>query len=273
MKNAFNKKHVLYGLVILMICEIGGIVLLSKINDDSYTVALKMKNVSEEQQESLIENTVKKQQELTSNQIKQSLLNYVNENNIDLVNKDKEWNREEVEKVLNITVEPIKVFGNKGGVIVFDSITGDVFLDTTPEKTLGNNIKESRLKKEQVDMLMVKKDTASDDGLILANLDEVDDPHNFDKYPLGKHDRSFIERSILPFETLGFAKEKQLTILISANETDIFKRYVADYEEIEQDIIMIEKGAKASVIVTGMLSAITIIAAVGILYTYKNKKA
>lgn len=270
MKEAFGKKVTFYALVGLMIIEAASIITLSKVNDNSYNVALEMRNMTTEHQSILIDDTIKKQQELTSNQIRQSLLNYISKNDMKLVNKDKEWNKEELEEVLNVIVEPIKVFGNKGGITVFDSITGDVFLDTSPHNRKGKNIKDATTNAAEIKKLMEKRDTISEEGIVYTLDKGMTNPKDFAKFPLGKYNREFIEKIILPFESFGFTKGKQLTILISANEEDIFKKYVNGYDSINEDVVRIEKGAKMIAIVTGGWSILTVVIAMYLLYSYKK---
>ena len=43
-----------------------------------------------------------------------------------------QWDSAKLEEILDILVTPIKKFGNNGGMIVYDSNSGEVFLDTTP---------------------------------------------------------------------------------------------------------------------------------------------
>lgn len=261
-----------YLIAILMLIEAFAIVMLAGVNTNSYNIALSMRNITSDYQKTLIENTVKDQQELILSQIKQSLVGYIDKTNTSLVN-NKEWNREEIENVLNIIAEPVKVFGNKGGIVVFDSITGDIFLDTTHNDRKGGNIKDDSASEESIKSLLEKKDTISTTGIIYALEEEgIDKPDDFKKYPLGKFNREFIEKTILPFESMGFAKDKQLTLLVVANEKDVFNKYIDDSDKVNKDIEAIEELSKKATVLTGIALIITMSSAIYLLYLYKKKE-
>lgn len=261
-----------YLIAILMLIEAFAVVMLSGFNDNSYNIALSMRNITSDYQKILIENTVKDQQELILSQIKQSLISYMNNTDTTLI-KDKQWNKEEIETVLNVIAEPIKVFGNNGGIVVFDSITGDVFLDTTPNNRKGANINNDSASEANIKKLLEKKDTTSTNGIIYAlDTEEIDELNNFKKYPLGKHNREFIEKTILPFESLGFAKDKQLTLLVVANEKDVFHKYIDDSDKISKDIDAIERLSKKAAVLTAVALVITMSSALYLLYLYKKKE-
>jgi hypothetical protein len=147
------------------------------------------------------------------------------------------WNKDELNKLLNYIVAPIKCYGNNGGVIVYDSYSGEIFLDTTNiNRHVGSNIfldyenvnckNMAQTKKDINSFLRVKKDSTLTEENFIYSFNEVEDlknPNNFIEYPLGDYNRLFVEKMILPYESFGFeGQPMQLTVLILADENDIY---------------------------------------------------
>lgn len=154
-----------------------------------------------------------------------------------------EWDCEKLEEILDVLVSPIKQFGNNGGLIVYDSNTGQVFLDTTPANRSNSIINASMFddhkaienkNPEETKIVLDKffknkKDSNRVSNIIYMFNEETkmgDEASNFVKYPLGDYDRQFIEMSILPYETIGFdGQPMQLTVLSVIDEQDSFSAY------------------------------------------------
>lgn len=152
-----------------------------------------------------------------------------------------QWNRNELDYLLNLLVTPVKTFGNNGGIIVYDSYSGEVFLDTTPTdrvSTKTNIFKDSEnstcknvesTKTSINSYLKMKKDSDSIENFVYLYNEETDmgnDADNFEKYPLGNYNRQFVEKMILPYESFGFeGQPMQLSVLIVSDEHDISVLY------------------------------------------------
>lgn len=220
---------------------------LGDISKNGYDVLLKAKNMNYKNQEMLITKVVKKQQELISSQIRESLLNYIKINKVSISNNDG-WNKKELSTALNVIVEPIKVFGRNGGIIVFDSNNGEIFLDTTPIKRTGK-MHDDKFSKNQIEELLEKKDTILEDSIIyLAHEKEMtkEEAMDFKANPIGQHKRQFIEKAILPFESFGFgfSEDKQLTILVVADERDVFNSFIEDSNKFNEEMERLELNAR-----------------------------
>ena len=166
---------------------------------------------------------------------------YDNNHNLIAEEVSPQWNKDNLKKVLDTLVSPIKVFGNRGGMIVFDSNSGELFLDTTPNHRTEMHkdyciFDDSKyaMNKESVQKTIdcyfkSKKDSNTIHSIVYMYNDATDMniyDTDFEKYPLGDYDRQFIEMSVLPFETIGFEGQPlQLTVLCIANEKDIYSSY------------------------------------------------
>ena len=168
------------------------------------------------------------------------------------------WNYDKVYKVIDTLIGSQKNFGNNGGMIVYDSNSGQILLDTTSQQRLSKS-KNASIFNDDVSIydlnksythqlitnhLMHKKDTTVSNCLIsLFNEDRIKgNPYDFNKYPLGQYKRQFLDVVTLPYETVGFYGEPlQLTILSVADEQDILKNYYIHSTKINQSFIINEK--------------------------------
>lgn len=185
-------------------------------------------------------------------------------------NAQPRWNTEEVEKILDVLVKPIKMFGNNGGIIVYDSNTGKIVLDTTSIERLrdGNehfifeddkhyknkNVSET---KEVIDnFFKLKKDSNRVSSIIYMFNESTkmgNDADDFTKYPLGRYNREFIELAVLPYESIGFdGQPLQLTMLSIVDEHDV----TAAYENVLSNI---EESLKTNMILYGKTSMVLFI--------------
>ena len=162
-----------------------------------------------------------------------------------------QWNSEEVDKILSLLVAPIKIFGNNSGAIVFDSYSGEVFLDTTKVQRQGSIFEDSKNKLNKNpeetsitirDYMMIKKDSDKSSEFIYMFNEETlmgNNSNDFEMYPLGQYNRQFVEQLILPYETFGFdGQPMQLTIMLIADEQDIYKAYVNNTNNIKDALII-----------------------------------
>lgn len=164
------------------------------------------------------------------------------------------WNTEELENILNLLAAPIKVFGNNGGIIIFDSYSGQVFLDTTPaNRTINNpdlsifedfknpNCKNVFDTKYEINnCIKSKKDSDSIEEFIYLFNEKQDMGKNlndFNKYKLGDYNRQFVEKMILPYESFGFdGQPMQLTVLLIADEQDIFLSFKDNDKNLQSSL-------------------------------------
>lgn len=206
-----------------------------------------------------------------------------------LANAKPEWNEDELNKILDLLVAPIKTFGNNGGVIVYDSNSGEIFLDTTPANRLKNgenNIfkdDQSAYCKNKTETLYgiekcikIKKDSDSiEDFIYMFNEEHImgNDSDNFEKYPLGDYNRQFIEKMILPYESFGFdGQPMQLTVLLVSDEQDIYSAYKYNDDNITKSLnITLELNSKTTIIlISSIFITMTYLCVIAYLFKYSN---
>lgn len=167
-------------------------------------------------------------------------------NELLMKNVKPQWNYDEVQKILDILIRPYKVVGNNGGYVIYDSNSGEIFLDTTPvnrlkskeEVSIFDDISNPKNKNKEATSLEIdtyfkqKKDSTKVSNIIYMFNEATqmgNDKDNYSKYPLGEYNRQFIEMAVLPYETLGFdGQPMQLTVLSVADENDIYSTYKID---------------------------------------------
>lgn len=169
-----------------------------------------------------------------------------------LENATLQWNDEEIKDILNIVAAPSKAFGQSGNVVVFDSSTGEIILDTQSGKAVlgfvGSDGKryitlDDQLSKNAtlIQQYMQKADSDVNTRMV-STLNEttiMDDPSNFGTYPLGQYSREFQEKVILPYQTVGVdGQDMQLTIVLGAQEQEIMSEYkdvLAQYDSMTSE--------------------------------------
>lgn len=140
-----------------------------------------------------------------------------------------QWNKEVVQEVLSVVANPARMFDTSSELIAFDIYTGDIFLNT------GSYIDESIIK-----LLMQKNDTQRNTGLISLHYEKGDmtleHANDFSTYKLGKYDRLFIEKVVLPYESVGVeGLDMQIGISIAVRESELMKPYqstLSDYNDL-----------------------------------------
>lgn len=250
-----NKKMIFGLLIIAFILQIFFFGEISKSDIRYNDIYNNFQEAKYRQEETLLNNTVKTQQLNTLNAIRQSWINYTDNENKQLVLFDKNnnpiWNKEEIDNILNYIVAPIKSYGNEGGIIVYDSYSGEIFLDTTKtNRSIGSNIfldynnpncKNINATKDAItSYLKVKKDSNTNENFIYLfdESENIDNPNDLRNYPLGKYNRIFIEKMILPYESFGFdGQPMQLTVLITTTENDIYSNFKDNNDNIRNLIV------------------------------------
>jgi hypothetical protein len=161
-----------------------------------------------------------------------------------LSNCRQQWNTAQVKTILDIVATPVKAFGSRGDVIIFDSFTGEMIVDNsedckdTPE-VLGkdgkryitldykhpSNKNPEACKRVIENEMMWRKDTDQNSKMVYYFSEPVDmgtDVENFVKYPLGQYSREFQEKVILPYESVGIdGQPMQITIVLGAQEPEV----------------------------------------------------
>lgn len=206
-------------------------------------------------------------------------------------NAKPEWNVNELDYLLNLLVTPIKTFGNNGGIIVYDSYSGEVYLDTTPEDRTNKNInmfedyknkecKNPSAVKSNIDtFIKMKKDSDSIENFIYMfnESNSMEGKYdNYDSYPLGNYNRQFAEKMILPYESFGFeGQPMQLTVILIADEQDIFSIYKENDQDFSNSLKLMTDNyiITISVIILLILlnAFVFIVVAYALIYRFKEK--
>lgn len=172
------------------------------------------------------------------------------------------WNKSNIEFLLSIVSEPYKQSGSTGDVIIFDSYTGEMIVDNSKDcqatqETMGKdgrsyitlNYKHPGNKNPNAclstvnDKFMWRKDSTPADKMVFF-FNETDlnyiNASDFKNYPLGKYNREFQEKIILPFETAGIGNtDMQITIVLGAQEQEIVSIYrpiMIEYEALVKNM-------------------------------------
>lgn len=171
-----------------------------------------------------------------------------------IVKAKPQWQINNINKILDMLVSPIKNFGNNGGIVVYDSNSGIILLDTTSTQRLRDGKPVSIFKdfenpqnKNIEDTtntinnnFRLKKDSLVSSSIIYMFNEPTamgNDAGDFDKYKLGDYKRQFVESSVLPYETLGFdGQPMQLTILSIVDEQDVTSSYKHAMSDLEDSI-------------------------------------
>lgn len=206
-----------------------------------------------------------------------------------IANAKPQWNTEKVDEILGMLVAPIKNFGNNGGIIVFDSYSGQIFLDTTSSQRIRDGEYSSMFEDDKhaynqnpeackgvIDKYFkLKKDSVNSSGIVYMFNEPAamgKDAANFEKYKLGEYNRQFIEASILPYETLGFdGQPMQLSILSVVDEQDVMHNYKSTMTDLESSIAKNEELFGKATVILFISIICTMIIMVIALYKIKYK--
>ena len=197
-----------------------------------------------------------------------------------------EWDIYHVQQILNFLVAPVKSFGNDGGIIVFDSNTGKIFLDTTPanrkekEPNLSifedykNKLNKNPIQtKREINNFITKKDSNRLSSFVYSFNESKqmgNNVLNFKEYPLGQYDRLFVEKLVLPYETFGFdGQPMQLTMLIMSDEQDISKAYKENDLSIDENIKTMNEILERTTLILFISTIITMIVILIAVYIIK----
>lgn len=163
--------------------------------------------------------------------------------------KDNVWQTNSIKEIADIIVSPIRIFGTHSKAIIYDIQTGDIIyaphlsmsdieklIDPVTQKANIQNLHKlvvNQKNEEQVKQLykhlLTKVDT--DGNSLLTSLISEDtyiDPkyiNDFSHYPLGEYNRIFVEKIVLPHESIEIEEDRQLGLIIEVSEQEILSPY------------------------------------------------
>lgn len=210
-------------------------------------------------------------------------------NNLLLSEATPQWDILKINKILSILVSPMKNFGNNGGIVVYDSNSGTILLDTTSIQRISNggtmsifddashplNKNPKDTEKTINNDFKLKKDSLISSSIVYMFNEPTamgDKANDFNKYKLGDYNRQFIESLILPFETLGFnGQPMQLTLLSIVDEQDVTYAYKDVMKDLEDSILKNQQlFGKTTIILFGSIICTMIIMLIS-LFNSKQK--
>ena len=233
------------GLLVCQVLVINGFI--NNISDMNSNNAESL-HISAERSSLYVENVIRKQQRNDLYSIRESWALYESSHDFSEL-EDGQMDKEEVVKLLNLLLSSRKQFGSNGGFIAFNSRTGEILIDTTPVNRIGNIYLDSKnqLNKNSKESAQVidKIFRGYDSTTITSNATYMfneetemgDSINDFYKYPLGDYNRLFVEKIILPYESLGFeSSNEQITVLSLASEKDVINGMDSAEESLDNFI-------------------------------------
>lgn len=230
------------------------------------------------------------QQDLTTEAIRNSINYQLLKNKQKLITESNNWDTTVLERCLNASAKPYKLYGNNSGIIVFDSDTGKIFLDTTPinrvkkypnklifqDYTLDECKNKTQSLKAFNLWLKNNKDSNSNSENFIYLFNEstkFTDVYDYEKYPLGQYNRIFVSKKILPSESYGFyGQDKNLTVMIFTDEQDVFNHYNSINSNINNNISLIANNMSLSLYILILSTFITMLFMFFLLLTIKTRK-
>lgn len=159
--------------------------------------------------------------------------------NIIYTNMRPQWNKEEVIRILNIVAVPMRVFGGSENILIYDIYSGEIIASNT-QKNSGPFVQNLFEDQHVVDKLMIRQDTEIFDNIVYSSTVK-EGLLNYNKYPIGSLDRVFVEKVILPFETVGVDGEPmQIAIASFVKEKEIAYCYESTVSRIKQSVETME---------------------------------
>lgn len=182
-----------------------------------------------------------------------------------------QWNMKAVENIINVIGSASKAFGPAGDLLVYDAFSGEVIVDNSGNtKEVSAVLQENGKRnlslmhkhpmnlnaaqyKTVVDQLMWRKDSDASSKIVsLYSESQYMDPtqlNNFSLYPLGEYKREFIEKVILPYESIGVeGQEMQIGIAIGAQEQEIVSVFSRTTEEMKNSQLHLQAGIKTGIV-------------------------
>ena len=203
-----------------------------------------------------------------------------------------QWNTETVIDVINVVASSSKAFGENGEVVIYDVYTGEILVDNSKstyitKEVLGKDMKRNILLYKNhplnknpesfyrlTEKLMGKSNTQRESQLtsLFDESKQMDDKdiNNFHKYPFGQYDREFVEKIILPYETMGVdGMDMQLGIAIRSQEQEIFSAFKAVDNDFKSLISEEEKESDIASLIPMISSLLSIFITFLSIYTLR----
>lgn len=230
--------------------------------------------------ETFIKDTIRAEQRRALVAIRQAWVQYLSTNpDVELLTEDNQWNEKVIKDIFSIIAEPLRLFSTNSNLMVTDINTGNILVapmltDEDKEKISLNGkpnvlmyYKLSGLHqshtREIYNELLIKKDSDRN-SLMTSLMSEPSqiryaDINNFTKYPLGRYNREFIEKIVLPYESIGVngLDNMQLVVSIGVNESEIMKPYTqrmetlnSNFNELYTIAMNLKKGLQATIVVS-----------------------
>lgn len=181
-------------------------------------------------------------------------------NNVLITNARPVWNTQTINDILNVIIYPNKTFGENSNIIVYDLYDGTILMDNYSEAINSKDVLDTNgvpnlynytkhpnnLNPTQYKDLLPKLFTRSDTQIYTQlislfhegrpNLKD-EDINNFSIYDLGDLNRGFVEKIVLPYESVGIeGLDMQLGVMIIVQEEDIYQIYKDDIKQFESNI-------------------------------------
>lgn len=185
------------------------------------------------------------------------------------------WKREELQNLIKLVTTPLNAF-NACYVTVFDTYTGEVFISNDNNR-FEDYISLENTDEEEYKQLMKQLDTNEKYTLTSfyyeKGLKNDASALDYSKYPLGKYNRLYEEKIILPYETIGVeGQDMQLTILVGVNE----KSLMVTFKQLMEDFNIITNYVQTDInkiIIYPMISVLlSLTSALVIIYLLKKNK-
>lgn len=182
-----------------------------------------------------------------------------------------QWNIQAVKNIIDIVGSAAKAFGPTGDPIVYDAFSGEIIIDNSgntkesPEVLQEDGRRNLKLMylhpqalnrtqvKSVIDELMWRKDSDSSSKITSLYAEpQILDPNkvnDFSVYPFGEYRREFIEKIILPYESIGIeGQEMQIGVAIGAQEQEISSVYTRTVKAMQESQNNLQNSLEVGVI-------------------------
>lgn len=328
LKNIKNIASIVF--IIILVFQVFAFGYITKTNSYIDTTIQTLSELENDFSETFINDTIRQNQRLALNSIRQSWIQYINIHNSEILEKDdndnyifqnasgaritfnpdtmdkiknKEnlydiidkqtndilltncrpiWNKKTVSEILNIIGYSNKTFGERSNLIVYDLYNGEVLMDNNSDNTLCKEILDENGKRnltlyymnpynknpEQYKVLTKQLLSRFDSQSLTkltslfneSTLKATDDYNNFKLYPFGEYDRDFIEKIVLPYESVGIeGLDMQLGVIITANEKELYSVYIDSFNKYENTLTELKYNKKVIQITPTLCMALSLL--------------
>lgn len=182
-----------------------------------------------------------------------------------------QWNMQAVKNIMDIVGSATKAFGPTGDPIVYDAFSGEIILDNSGNTKETKEVLQEDGKrnlylmykhpmnlnpaqyKQVVDKLMWRKDSDGSSNITSLysepNILDYSKVNDFGVYPLGQYNREFIEKIILPYESIGIeGQEMQIGVAIGAQEQELASVYARTFKAMTESQNNLQDGITVGVV-------------------------